>query len=89
MKANETNFLEFLRKSTQFVVPIYQRTYSWKERECRQLWDDIIRTGSKGSKDAIAAHFVSAPSSTSKRGSLRSPATRRCSSSMVSSASRP
>ena len=55
MKASETNFLEFLRKSTQFVVPIYQRTYSWKERECRQLWDDIIRTGSK---DDIAAHFV-------------------------------
>ena len=55
MKANEINFLEFLRRSPQFVIPIYQRTYSWKERECRQLWDDIIRTGSK---DAIAAHFV-------------------------------
>jgi len=55
MKATEANLLDFLKKSPQFVIPIYQRTYSWTERECRQLWDDILRTGSN---DAIAAHFV-------------------------------
>ena len=55
MKATEAKFIEFLKKSPQFVIPIYQRTYSWTERECRQLWDDIVRTGRN---DAIAAHFV-------------------------------
>ena len=55
MKASEANFLNFLKKSPQFVIPIYQRTYSWTERECRQLWDDILRTGRN---DHIAAHFV-------------------------------
>ena len=55
MKATEAKFLDFLKKSPQFVIPIYQRTYSWTERECRQLWDDIVRTGSI---DAISAHFV-------------------------------
>ena len=55
MKATEANFLEFLKKSPQFVIPIYQRTYSWTERECRQLWEDILRTGSN---DAIPAHFT-------------------------------
>ena len=55
MKATEANFLEFLRKSPQFAIPIYQRTYSWTERECRQLWKDILRTGRD---DAILAHFV-------------------------------
>ena len=55
MKATEAKFVEFLKKSPQFVIPIYQRTYSWTERECRQLWNDILRTGSNG---AIAAHFV-------------------------------
>ena len=45
MKASEAKLLEFLRKSPQFVIPIYQRTYSWTEAECRQLWDDILRCG--------------------------------------------
>jgi uncharacterized protein with ParB-like and HNH nuclease domain/predicted transport protein len=55
MKATEAKLLEFLKKSPQFVIPIYQRTYSWGERECQQLWDDIIRTGRN---DKISAHFV-------------------------------
>ena len=55
MKATEAKFLEFLKKSPQFVIPIYQRTYSWTERECHQLWEDILRTGSNG---AIAGHFT-------------------------------
>jgi hypothetical protein len=45
MKATEAKLLDFLKKSPQFVIPIYQRTYSWTEQECRQLWDDILRTG--------------------------------------------
>jgi uncharacterized protein with ParB-like and HNH nuclease domain len=55
MKANEANLLVFLRKSPQFVIPIYQRTYTWTEKECRQLWNDILRTGRN---DALSAHFV-------------------------------
>lgn len=55
MKATEAKLLEFLKKSPQFVIPIYQRTYSWTERECRQLWDDILRTGHT---DSVSAHFV-------------------------------
>lgn len=55
MKATEAKLLEFLKKSPQFVIPIYQRTYSWSERECRQLWDDILRTGRN---DTVTAHFV-------------------------------
>ena len=55
MKATEANFLGFLKRSPQFVIPIYQRTYSWTERECRQLWEDILRTGGN---DDIAAHFT-------------------------------
>ena len=55
MKATEAKLLAFLKKSPQFVIPIYQRTYSWTERECRQLWDDILRAGSH---EQISAHFV-------------------------------
>ncbi len=55
MKATEAKLLDFLKKSPQCIIPIYQRTYSWTERECQQLWDDILRTGND---DDISAHFV-------------------------------
>lgn len=55
MKASEANLLAFLKKSHQFVIPIYQRTYSWMDRECLQLWNDIIRTGSR---EDISGHFI-------------------------------
>ncbi len=37
------------------MIPIYQRTYSWTEKECRQLWSDILRAGAN---DEISAHFI-------------------------------
>lgn len=55
MKAVEARLLDVLRKAPQFVIPIYQRTYSWTERECRQLWDDILRSGAN---TGVSAHFV-------------------------------
>jgi len=55
MKATEAGLLTFLQKSTQFIIPIYQRTYSWTDKECRQLWDDIIRAGKN---EAIPVHFI-------------------------------
>ena len=55
MRASEAKLLDFLKKSPQFVIPIYQRTYSWTEKGCRQLWDDIVRSGGS---DKIAVHFV-------------------------------
>jgi uncharacterized protein with ParB-like and HNH nuclease domain/predicted transport protein len=55
MKASEARLLDFVKKSPQFVIPIYQRTYSWTEKECRQLWDDVVRAGSH---EAVNVHFV-------------------------------
>jgi uncharacterized protein with ParB-like and HNH nuclease domain len=55
MKAFDANLLELLKKSTQFIVPIYQRVYSWGEPECRQLWDDVIRAGKRSD---LANHFT-------------------------------
>lgn len=49
--------LDFIGKSQekQFVIPIYQRVYSWEEKQCKQLWDDIIKTGGN---DQIEGHFI-------------------------------
>lgn len=55
MKANATKFLGFLHKANQFIIPIYQRNYSWDEKQCQQLWDDIMRVGNN---DSILVHFI-------------------------------
>ena len=55
MKANATKLLGFLHKASQFVIPIYQRNYSWDEKQCQQLWEDILRVGSNAD---IGVHFI-------------------------------
>jgi len=55
VKATEANLLKFLRKSPQFVIPIYQRNYSWTEAQCQQLWSDLLRAGRD---DNINGHFI-------------------------------
>lgn len=55
MKAVDTNLLDLLKKSERFVVPIYQRVYSWGKDECAQLWKDMMRAGSR---DSLANHFT-------------------------------
>lgn len=55
MHAEESNLLDFLKKATQFTIPIFQRTYSWGSEEVTQLWDDIIRTGKN---ENIKSHFI-------------------------------
>ncbi|MGN8512296.1 GmrSD restriction endonuclease domain-containing protein [Helicobacter pylori] len=47
MKAKATTLLGFFEENqnNQFVIPIYQRLYSWKKEQCEQLWDDIIKIG--------------------------------------------
>lgn len=43
MKANEIFLRQFLSQSeTKFLIPVYQRNYDWKQKQCAQLLKDII-----------------------------------------------
>ena len=55
MKATETQLVKFLQGTRQFIIPIYQRTYSWTEKQCEQLWNDIVQVAKN--KD-IPVHFI-------------------------------
>jgi uncharacterized protein with ParB-like and HNH nuclease domain len=55
MKATEAKLLQILGAVSQFIIPIYQRTYSWTIKECQQLWVDILRAGST---EEIGVHFI-------------------------------
>lgn len=57
MKAEATTLLKFFKQTqtNQFVIPIYQRVYSWGKEQCEQLWDDIIKIGGN---DKMNGHFI-------------------------------
>ncbi len=57
MKAEATTLLGFFEENqnNQFVIPIYQRVYSWEKEQCEQLWDDIIKIGGN---DKMNGHFI-------------------------------
>ena len=55
MKAAENQFLPFLEGKKQFVIPIYQRTYSWTHEQCEQLWNDIVRVATD---NEASGHFI-------------------------------
>jgi len=55
MKASEVPLTKFLDGTRQFIIPIYQRTYSWTEKECKQLWDDIVQVAEN---KETPAHFI-------------------------------
>ena len=54
MQTEKTVFLDLLgMPATRFVIPAYQRLYSWRERQCRELWLDLHRAAR-----ADATHFI-------------------------------
>ena len=55
MRANEENLLKFLDGTKQFILPIFQRRYSWEKRQCEQLWDDVLHVGEN---ENIPSHFL-------------------------------
>ena len=55
MKAEDVRLTELLEGPKQFIVPVFQRDYSWGTKHCLQLWKDIVRVGSDAN---TKAHFV-------------------------------
>ncbi len=55
MKAEDTLVTNLLEGAKQFIVPIFQRDYSWGTKHCQQLWKDVIRVGSDPS---VKGHFL-------------------------------
>lgn len=57
MDSKATTLLRFFEENqnNQFVIPIYQRVYSWEKEQCEQLWDDIIKIGGN---DKMNGHFI-------------------------------
>ena len=55
MNARDLPYKELVHGTKQFIIPIFQRDYSWGTKNCLRLWEDIIRVGSD---PAAKGHFI-------------------------------
>lgn len=56
MDARKGNIYEILNGNKQFLIPVYQRFYSWDIDQCKRLWNDIVEM----EKKKKVGHFVGA-----------------------------
>jgi uncharacterized protein with ParB-like and HNH nuclease domain len=42
MKASETKLQPLIEGTKQYVVPLFQRPYSWDTKEWETLWNDLV-----------------------------------------------
>ena len=54
MDATKGNIYAILNGNKQFLIPVYQRLYSWEIEQCQRLWKDIVSM----QKQHKVGHFV-------------------------------
>ena len=59
MKGSECKFVKYMEGSDKrFVIPVYQRNYDWKTENCKQLYDDLVKSSrSTGRVTSLGASF--------------------------------
>lgn len=57
MKTEEKSVMEYLSKG-KFIIPMYQRPYTWGEDECSQLWQDIVEFFNDSDKQKDDKYFL-------------------------------
>lgn len=55
MNASENKLQQIIEGEKQFVVPLFQRAYSWGEKEWKTLWEDIVDLYEQ---ESPRAHFI-------------------------------
>lgn len=64
MQANKQHISTVIPGNKQFLIPVFQRDYSWGERQCAQLWDDVLRvSGQPPERSHFFGPIVLAPAS--------------------------
>ena len=42
MKASDANLQDILQSANQYVIPVFQRFYSWQKDDWKRLWDSLL-----------------------------------------------
>ena len=57
--AVETNLQRLLEGTKQYRIPLYQRTYSWRQEQLERLWEDLVKlTEDRHQGGPSATHFI-------------------------------
>ncbi|MFC5941900.1 DUF262 domain-containing protein [Micromonospora harpali] len=56
--AQETTLQGLLEGTRQYLVPLYQRTYSWTELQFERIWDDVCQLARDRADHPAATHFI-------------------------------
>lgn len=69
MDPKKGSIYELLNGNTQFIVPVYQRKYSWlKDKQCARLWKDIVEMEKSGKRQHFVGSIVNIAESKSPMG---------------------
>lgn len=69
MQASETKLQEIIEGNKQYVVPLFQRAYSWKKFQWEALWNDILELyRSDNRRPHFMGSIVTMPTSTIPEG---------------------
>jgi uncharacterized protein with ParB-like and HNH nuclease domain len=61
MDVGESSFNEIISQArTQFIVPVWQRLYSWDQKEWTDLWQDLLNLYDRLHTGEPAEHFMGA-----------------------------
>jgi len=60
MEANPTLIINYFSGFKQNLVPLFQRPYTWSEKQWRTLWEDIISFYDYPEAESKATHFMGA-----------------------------
>ena len=58
MDASVTNFQNIIEGTKQYLIPMFQRTYSWSEKQWKVLWDDIAELFDNELESSNDSHFI-------------------------------
>lgn len=57
LNAEQKNLLKIFKIEEQYVIPSYQRPYSWEYDQCFQLYNDLL-TGYNSDEDYFIGNII-------------------------------
>ena len=69
MQASETKLRQLIEGTKQYVVPLFQRPYSWSEKQWKVLWNDVLDKSRHGDgRPHFFGSIVTAPARSVPQG---------------------